>query len=270
MTTLRQKLVSHCFSGPVSAALRRILPLALALLLIALPGFANTDQLFDKVYPLSSGGNFQLDNINGSVQVEGWDRDEVEVSAVKTSQNGPADLDQVQIDVQSLPGHIAVHTLYPTTAGNGVTVEYHVHVPQRVLLAAVKTVNGSVSVRGVEGGGDLRSVNGDVRVTDSAGRFSAKTTNGNLTLQLHHVTDGAPMDIETVNGSVVLTLPSNTRANLKVQNMNGDFSSELPVTSATAPSTLGAFRARLGTGGGEISLRTINGAIHLVRERPGA
>ena len=270
MTTLRQMWGSRHFSMRAEFGLGRIFLIILALLFISLPGFANTDQLFDKVYPLPSGGNFQLDNINGSVQVDGWDRDEVEVTAVKTSQNGPADLDQVQIDVQSLPGHIAVHTLYPTSAGNGVTVEYHVHVPQRVLLEAVKTVNGSVSVRGVRGGGDLRSVNGDVKVTDSAGRFNAKTTNGNLTLQLRHLTDGAPMDIETVNGSVVLTLPSNTRANLKVQNMNGDFSSELPVTSATAPSTLGAFRARLGAGGGEISLRTINGGIHLVRERPGA
>ncbi len=237
---------------------------------VAFPSAATTNELFDKTYPLSSGGNFQLDNINGSVQVEGWDRDEVEVSAVKTTQNDAGDLDQVRIDVESVPGHVAVHTLYPSSTGNGVTVEYHVHVPFRVLLAAVKTVNGSVLVHGVQGGGDLRSVNGDVQVTDSAGRFNAKTTNGNLTLQLRNVTNGAPMDIETVNGSVVLTLPSNTRANLKVQNMNGDFSSELPVSSATAPSNVGAFRAKLGTGGGEISLRTINGAIHLVRERPGA
>jgi DUF4097 and DUF4098 domain-containing protein YvlB len=235
-----------------------------------LPSHATTDQLFDKIYPLSAGGNFQLDNINGSVQVEGWDRDEVEVSAVKTALNDPGDLDQVQIDVESVPGQVAVHTKYPSSTETGVTVEYHVHVPTRVLLMAVKTVNGSVLVHGMKGGGDLRSVNGDVEVTDSAGRFNAKTTNGNLTLQLRNIASGAPMDIETVNGSVVLTLPSDTRANLKVQNMNGDFSSELPVIAATAPTTVGAFRAKLGTGGGEISLRTINGAIHLVRERPGA
>jgi hypothetical protein len=244
--------------------------LAAAALAIALPSHATTDQLFDKIYPLSAGGNFQLDNINGSVQVEGWDRDEVEVSAVKTAQNDPGDLDQVQIDVESVPGQVAVHTKYPSSTETGVTVEYHVHVPTRVLLAAVKTVNGSVLVHGMKGGGDLRSVNGDVEVTDSAGRFNAKTTNGNLTLQLRNIASGAPMDIETVNGSVVLTLPSDTRANLRVQNMNGDFSSELPVIAATAPTTVGAFRAKLGTGGGEISLRTINGAIHLVRERPGA
>jgi DUF4097 and DUF4098 domain-containing protein YvlB len=256
--------------APILPALARGLLVGAALVSLALPSFATTDQVFDKIYPLSSGGNFQLDNINGSVQVEGWDRDEVEVSAVKTAQNDPGDLDQVQIDVESVPGQVAVHTRFPSSVGTAVTVEYHVHVPARVLLTAVKTVNGSVSVHGMKGGGDLRSVNGDVEVTDSAGRFNAKTTNGNLNLQLRNVATGAPMDIETVNGSVVLTLPSDTRANLRVQNMNGDFSSELPVTSATPPTTVGAFRAKLGTGGGQISLRTINGTIHLVRERPGA
>jgi DUF4097 and DUF4098 domain-containing protein YvlB len=257
---------------PYKFAMARVLLPCSALLLLCLPAFATNDQLFDKIYPLSSGGNFQLDNVNGSVQVDGWDKDEVEVSAVKTAQNDPSDLDQVQIDVESAPGEVDVHTRYPNanSSGTSVVVEYHVHVPYRVLLAAVKTVNGSVSVRGVEGGGDLRSVNGDVEVTDSAGRFNAKTTNGDLRLQLRDVRNGAPMDIETVNGSVVLSLPSDTRANLKVQNMNGDFSSELPVTAATAPSTVGAFSAKLGTGGGEISVRTINGGIRLVRGRPSA
>jgi hypothetical protein len=33
-----------------------------------------------QIYPLPSGGSFVLENVNGSVQVEGWSRDEVEVS----------------------------------------------------------------------------------------------------------------------------------------------------------------------------------------------
>ena len=263
-----QSADSPSWSRAISQGVVRVALVGAALFCFALPSFATNDQLFDKIYPLSSGGDFQLDNVNGSVQVDGWDRDEVEISAVKTAQNDPSDLDQVEIDVESVPGQVAVHTLYPGSSrnGNGVTVEYHIHIPNRVLLANVKTVNGSVCLRGVEGGGDLRSVNGDVEVTDSAGHFNAKTTNGNLTLQLRKVATGAPMDIETVNGSVMLTLPSDTRANLKVQNMNGVFSSELPVSSATTPTPLGTFSAKLGSGGGQISLRTINGAIHLVRE----
>ena len=70
------------------------------------------DETFHRVYPLTAGGSFVLENVNGSVHVDGWDRDEVEVSAVKTSTNESRDVQQVRIEVDnSKPGQIAVHTL---------------------------------------------------------------------------------------------------------------------------------------------------------------
>ena len=228
------------------------------------------DEKFHQTYPLAAGGSFALENVNGSVQVEGWSRDEVEVSAVKTGRSDSRDLAQVKIEVDSShPGQVAVHTRYPQGEGAEVAVEYHVHVPYRVLLGGIETVNGSVTVRGVEGGGELRSVNGNVEVFDSSGRFSEKTTNGNLRLELRQLMAGGPMNLETVNGSVVLGLPEGARADLKVLAMNGDFYSELPVTSAASTPAARAFHAKLGTGGGEISVRTINGGIRLVVQRPG-
>lgn len=235
-----------------------------------LPIFANTDQVFQKTYPLPSGGHFILDNVNGSVQVEGWDRNEVEVRAVKTSTNDPHDLDRVKIEVESHPGEVDVHTRYPDGEGVEVAVEYHIHVPNRVLLGSVQTVNGSLLVRGVQGGGELKSVNGNVEVLESSGRFNAKTTNGNLRLEFRHLIDGAPMKLETVNGSVVLSLPSNASADLNVRNMNGDLYSDFPVTSTSDLTGARAFRGKLGHGGGgAISVRTINGAIRLLLEHPG-
>ena len=242
--------------------------LGAAILSFALAGYAG-NQVFLRTYPLHAGGSFLLDNVNGSVHVEGWDRDEVEVRAVKTSHSDPRELEQVMIEVDSQPGQVAVHTRYPKGQGAEVAVEYQVHVPYRVLLGSVETVNGSVFVRGVEGGGELRSVNGNVEVLKSSGRFSAKTTNGNLHLELLHLFDGGPMNIETVNGSVVLGLPSDARANLKVLSMNGDFYSELPVVSAPSIPAAQAFRGKLGAGGGEISVRTVNGGIRLILQRPG-
>jgi hypothetical protein len=248
-------------------ALRTFLLLAGALSL-ALPGFA-ADENFHQIYPLPSGGSFALENVNGSVHVEGWDRDEVEVSAVKTGQNDTHDLDKVKIEVESRPGQVAVHTCYPKGQGADVAVEYHVHVPYRVLLGSIETVNGSVTVRGIEGGGELKSVNGNVEVFDSAGRFSEKTTNGNLRLELRQLMAGGPMNLETVNGSVLLGLPPGARGDLKVLSMNGDFYSELPVSSSAGSPAARAFHAKLGSGGGEISVRTINGGIRLVVQRPG-
>jgi Putative adhesin len=247
--------------------LRGILTLAVVLS-SCWPGFA-ANETFLKTYPLASGGSFLLENVNGSVRVEGWQRDEVEVRAVKSSMNDPRDLERVRIEVCSQPGQVAVHTRYPEGQGVEVAVEYVVHVPYRVLLGDVETVNGSVVVRGVEGGGALRSVNGNVEVFNSSGRFSAKTTNGDLHLELRRLVDGGPMNIETVNGSVVLGLPSNAQADLRILSMNGDFSSELPVVSTARRPSSRTFSARLGSGGGQISVRTVNGGIRLVMERPG-
>jgi hypothetical protein len=224
------------------------------------------DETFHHVYPLTSGGSFVLENVNGSVHVDGWDRDEVEVSAVKTGTNEARDVQQVKIEVDnSKPGQIAVHTRYPKGEGAEVAVEYHVHVPYRVLLGSVGTVNGSVIVRGVEGGGELRSVNGNIEVSNSSGRFSEKTTNGDIRLELRQLMAGGPMSLETVNGSVLLGLPAGARADLKVLSMNGDVYSELAVSRGAGTLAPHAFKAKLGTGGGEISVRTVNGGIRLLQ-----
>jgi hypothetical protein len=45
-------------------------------------GFAISKE-FNQSYPLQPGGKFELQNVNGTVEVQGWDRDVVEVRAVK-------------------------------------------------------------------------------------------------------------------------------------------------------------------------------------------
>ena len=243
----------------------RLALLLTAILLVAQCAPAN-DQVFERSYPLHAGGSFLLENVNGSVEVDGWNRDEVEVRAVKVSPDGSHDLSEVQIEVQSQPSQVLVHTRYPKGEGAEVAVEYHIYVPSKILLSHVETVNGSVLVHGIDGGGALHSVNGNVEVLKSAGRFSAKTTNGNVRVELSELGEGAPMNVETVNGSVVLGLPSSARANLKILNLNGDISSELPVTSTMTSAGARTLRGKLGLGGGEISVRTINGTIRLVRQ----
>jgi len=239
------------------------------------PGHA-ADEVFERTVPLSAGGAFALQNVNGSVMIAGWDRDAVEVRAVKTSPGASAelavsDLARVQVNVAATPGRVTVTTTYPEDEGVDVGVTYSVRVPRRVWLQQVTTVNGTVHVAGVEGAGELRSVNGDVEVSDSAGPFSARTTNGDIHMELARLTafpraqvlrDATPIRMETVNGSIGLALPEKTAASLEVRCLKGDFHSDLPV------STLGAytpreFLGRLGGGGTPVRLSTVNGAIRI-------
>jgi Putative adhesin len=248
-------------------AIFAMLMVAAAILSVAPAGFG-ISQVYEEKYPLSRGGSFELVNVNGSVQVDGWDRDEVEVRAVKTTTGDERDLSSVQIEVDSARNHVAVHTRYPQGTGVDVAVEYHVLVPYRVLLGGVETVNGNVRVRGIEGRGELRTVNGDVDISDSAGRFSAHTTNGSISLKLRKLSDDGPMALETVNGCVVLGLPHDAHAELNAVSLNGDVSSQLPVTTTSAQAGRGVSGV-LGGGGNRISLRTVNGGIRVVLAEPG-
>ncbi len=243
-----------------------ILVVIVAAAVLAAPCFA-FDEVFQQTYPLQSGGSFRLQNVNGSVHVSGWDRDEVQVRAVKSARHDRRDLQRVAIEVEARPDSVAVETRYPPDDGVEVYVEYRIRVPRRVLLTRVATVNGTVHVSGVEAVGVLRSVNGNVEVYDSSGRLDAHTTNGNVRLELRRVDPGGALTAETVNGSIVLALPTDAGAELDVRSVNGDFQSELPLTLR---GSLGAreFHGRLGAGGSPIRIRTVNGAIRVETIRP--
>lgn len=238
----------------------------LVVLCLAVPGVA-ADEIFERSVPLAAGGTFMLANVNGSVHVDGWDKDMVEIRALKSARRNAEDLGRVQIDVETRPGFVAVRTRYPQHEGVDVAVDYQVRVPARVILSSVETVNGTVRVSGVEGSGELRSVNGNVEMFEGLGHFSARTTNGNVRMELRRLTDSGSLALETVNGSVVLALPAGSQADLDVRSLNGDFFSQLPVTVLVSQGSHG-FRGRLGRGGSAVRLRTVNGGIRVIVARP--
>ncbi len=241
------------------------LVLIAAAAILAAPCYA-FDEVFQQTYALPPGGSFQLQNVNGSVRVSGWERNQVEVRAVKSARRNPNDLARVRIEVEARADSVAVATRYAEDTGVDVTVEYEIHVPHRVRLDRVATVNGAVRVSGVEARGELRSVNGNVEVFDSSGRLSARTTNGNVRMELRQLESSGSMAVETVNGSVLLALPANAGAELDVRSVNGDFRSELPV-NVQGSLDFRAFQGRLGPGGSLIRIRTVNGGIRVVTAR---
>ena len=236
------------------------------LLLAALPAAAFED-VYERSFPLRSGGTLSITNVNGSVQVEAWDREEVYLQAVKESKTSPVDESRVQIEVASSADALQVVTRYPKEDGLDVTVEYRVRVPARLLQTHVETVNGNVRVRGLRSRGDLRTVNGDVELLDGAGHLSARSTNGNVRLELDSLGTPAegdgPITAETINGSIVLELAANVNAALEVLSMNGDFRSEVPVVVQSS-SNAGEIRGRMGGGGPLLKIRTVNGAVRIV------
>jgi DUF4097 and DUF4098 domain-containing protein YvlB len=236
-----------------------------ALALAAVPGLAISKE-FNQSYSLQPGGTFELQNVNGTVEVQGWDRDLVEVHAVKTATLKESDLERVSIDVHSDPTGVSIATRYPQNEGVEVAVEYTIHVPHSAKVEHLGTVNGTLRIAGVEEVKELRTVNGNIEVYGADSTVRARTTNGNVRLELSRVLGVSGTIAETTNGSVVLALPANSQADLEARCLNGNFLSELPVEmqSTLKPREL---RGRLGQGGAPIKLSTVNGGIRVLALR---
>ena len=239
-----------------------VLSVLLLTVIWAVPSFAISKE-FNQSYPLQPGGSLELQNVNGTVEVQGWDRDVIEVHAVKTAKHKESDLERVTIEVDARPDAVSIATHYPQNEGVEVAVDYIIHVPHGARVEHIGTVNGTLRIAGVESVEDLHTVNGNIEVFDAGGSIHAHTTNGNVHLEMARLPDKAGASAETTNGSLVLAVPSDMQADLEARCLNGNFSSEIPMTmeSNQRPREM---HGKLGRGGAPIHLRAVNGGIRVV------
>src|SRR5437762_12382631 len=89
---------------------------ALCVLLLAVvwavPSFAISKE-FNQSYPLQPGGSVELQNVNGTVDDQGWDCNEIDVHAVKTAKHKDSDLERVTIEVDANLDATHIATRYP-------------------------------------------------------------------------------------------------------------------------------------------------------------
>lgn len=248
-----------------SALQRAAFGLSLCLAFLAPLCFGVTRE-FTRIYPLRADGSLELNNVNGSVRIEGWDKNEVEIRAVKTTPDQESLLDMVAIEIDARPDALSISTRYPQEEGVEVAVDYVIHVPRHAQLSHINNVNGTVRIVSSESIGELHTVNGNIEVYESSGDVHAHTTNGNVYLELKHPADERGASAETTNGSVLLAIPADLPADLEARCMNGKFSSELPmvISGADQPRTV---HGKLGRGGTPIHLGTVNGAIRVIALR---
>ena len=148
----------------------------------------------------ASGGTIHINGSYGGLNVEGWDRPEVEVTVIKSlpygyqakqPDRGAADLDRVRIVIEhKSPPELTISTALPSrhhawippftrhTTG-GVAIEYEIHVPRDSRLAIYQGT-GTVSVNDVIGDIDASVGRGDILLWLPPGAYSldARTTFG--------------------------------------------------------------------------------------------
>ncbi len=236
-----------------------------------------------------------VDNISGSITVTGYDGDEVQLVVHETisgeSDSRIADAKkEVSIETNEDGDRIRIYVDGPWRRSDGSTnyrgydyygyevlCDFELKVPRKTNVR-LKTVNdGAIKVTDVEGKFDVSNVNGNVRMADISGSGKAHTVNGDIEVSFK-TNPLNESSFKTVNGEIDVKFQENLQADLEFSTMNGEVYSDFNVKSIPTKSKFSrkhngmkvykrgdSFSMRVGEGGPEISLNTLNGDITVAK-----
>jgi len=224
---------------------------------------------FHQTYTLAQGGRVELENINGAVQISGWDGNEVKVDAVKYARRKER-LEEAKIVVDSGSDYLSIRTEYPDReqtfsdeyGDNPATVEYTLMVPRSARLDEVKLINGALGISGVDGEVLASSINGHVRAQGLSGRAKLTTVNGRLEAAFDRL-GASPLELSSVNGSVELTLPSDAKAEIEANTVHGGIENDFGLSVHSHRYVGHDLNGELGGGGTRIEIRNVNGHVEI-------
>jgi hypothetical protein len=216
---------------------------------------------FRQTYSLSPNGRVLVQNAYGDVRIIAWDRDEVQVQAVKKSRDGKR-LDDARILVDSAQNLLSISTQYVgADAEHPATVDYRIMVPRGANLENVRLTNGVLWITGVAGTVKAFSVNGSIKAEKLAGQTELATVNGQVDAAFDEIRVENPILLKSVNGPIKLSIPDGAGACVDARNRSGGIDSTFGRTVREASGN--RLRTVVRRGGPVIQLHNVNGGISI-------
>jgi Toastrack DUF4097 len=179
---------------------------------------------FSRTVRLGRDGTFSLTNVSGDIEVTGGNGNDVRIDAVKRVRHPDAAearaiLEALTIDVSERGGSVDVRTEYSRyryRRGGSGSIDFTVSVP-RDASVTLKSVSGDVRVTNVNGDLRAESTSGDVVMSNVRRIRLAKSVSGDV-----DIADATTEDVtaESISGEVIIRAVK-TRV-LSLQSVSGD------------------------------------------------
>lgn len=185
-----------------------------------------------------------VDNSVGSIQITGWQKQTIDIEAVKTGMSVDA-VRNIDIDVQSQGNTVTIATKYRSFGNGG--VRYTISVPAGASL-------------------DVKNATGTIRIENVDGDVTAATQTGEVNATLGRVAQRRAIDLTATTGSVRLDIDPHSDARVEAATTVGSVSSDFPSVASTRQNVVGASASgTIGHGSASIRLTTTTGSIALRR-----
>jgi hypothetical protein len=171
--------------------------IAILSLAVLVYGIVTTKEI-RKTFEINEKTGLVINNVNGTVNITGWDKDFVDVVVTKKTTHGSKALDKVDV-IMIQEDDIILETKH-LSKNPKVTVIYDLKVPKKLLIKNILSSNGSINITNAGDTDIIRTSNGSINIKNCTGKITVSTSNGSITA-------------EDINGSVIAHT-SNGRINL--------------------------------------------------------
>jgi hypothetical protein len=242
------------------------------------------DQVTVPLSDPSRPGLIDVSLVQGSITVRGSNRKDVLVIARPDTDRPSRRFDADATGMRRLPQTAGfrisedANRIKVASDSPNRSITFEIEAPARTNLKLSTVNGGEILVESIEGELTVSNTNGGITLNNVAGTVTAGTTNGSVRASLTRVTSDRGMAFTSLNGTVDVTLPPSTRANLRMRSDNGDVYSDFDVQlAASAPVVQenrggnGRYRisrnrsivGAINGGGPEFELRTFNSNVYV-------
>ena len=185
-----------------------LLAAAVALGLLASGSPAAEVRKVDQTVEADKDGLVIVENIAGSIRIEGWDKNEVRIT-------GTLGRDVEELKVKAGGRKTLIEVVYPKKARNiNDGADLVISVPRGSSLEA-QCISAPISVEGLTGAIDAANISGEILIKGKCRRIGAETISGDLT-----VDGGAPeVSVQSISG---LVRAEGDEAEVEAQSVSGD------------------------------------------------
>ena len=176
---------------------------------------------FTRTISLPAGGELDLSNLSGDIDVTGTSGRDVVIEVTKRARrrrDAAEQLASVEVEIDARGDRIEVRTRYQRSDRNTrVSVSYDVMVP-RDIAVSVQSVSGDLAISGVDGEVRAETVSGDVDIRRATQLAHATTVSGDL--RLADIAADGELRLSSVSGDARVRDASAQRVSLET--VSGD------------------------------------------------
>ncbi len=229
---------------------------------------------FHEVVPFMPGGTLSLENINGNIEIRGWEKEAVEVYAEKKFRlpDQPKfhifpkrDFDP-RIELDRFENFLKLRTMDVSPENQETFVDFYIDVPHSINLRDITAQRGNIYVSDLYGDVYMDLMSGEIVIENFSGSLTTSVMYGSVSASLYDLREEDEIIITAKEGDVTVFLEEDIQAHIEASVPQGEVFCDFETEE---PSETGKINLKIGENGAFLSLTAMNGDVTIKRIKTG-